>query len=331
MPARWHELQLTLRTDRDTLADVMQQPERIPTLATSLRARLVEKLVWQMRARAERVQGDIDRVRKDFEFVGRYSPKPSGVRVSQREINGVPVEVLTPRVSNPGRVLMYLHGGGYVIGSPRTHRAFAMTLAKALAAEVWVPDYRLAPEHPFPAAQLDALAVWSAFVEAHPDAVRLLAGESAGGGLCVATCLRARDQQLPPPHGVYLISPWLDVSLTSDSCSANDRRDALLGHAFTDSLFATNYCVDSRRKDPEVSPLFADLKGLPPMLVQVGENEILLDDSTAFTLRAAEAGVVVDLERAPEMWHAWVLYAAVVPEARASLRSALRWMRSIRG
>ena len=296
----------------------------------SLRARLIEKVVWQMRARAEGVLGDIDRVRKDFEFVGRYQPRPSGVRVSQREINGVPVEVLTPRVTNPGRALMYLHGGGYVIGSPRTHRAFAMTLAKALAAEVWVPDYRLAPEHPFPAAQEDAIAVWAAFVDAHPNAARLLAGESAGGGLSVATCLRARDQQLPLPHGVYLISPWLDVSLTSASCSANDSRDALLGHGLTEQLFAANYCDLSQRTDPAVSPLFADLHGLPPLFVQVGENEILLDDSTAFALRAAEAGVVVDLERAPNMWHAWVLYAALVPEARTSLRNALRWLRSIR-
>jgi len=299
-------------------------------VSITLRARLVEKLVWQMRARAERVQHDLDRLRKDFEFVGRYQPKPTGVRVSQRDINGVPVEVLTPRVQNPGRALIYLHGGGYVIGSPRTHRGFAMTLAKALAAEVWVPDYRLAPEHPFPAAHEDALTVWQAFVEAHPNTVRLMAGESAGGGLSLATCLNARDQGLPLPDAVYMISPWLDVSLTASSCAANDPRDALLGHAFTDAVFAANYCADDQRKDPGVSPLFADLAGLPPMLVQVGENEILLDDSLAFARRAADAGVVVDLEQAPGMWHAWVLYAMVVPEGRDSLRSALRWLRSIR-
>lgn len=299
-------------------------------MAASLRARLVEKLVWQMRARAERVQHDVDRLRRDFEFVGRYQPRPGGVRVSQRDIDGVPVEVLTPRVTNPGRALMYLHGGGYVIGSPRTHRAFAMTLARALAAEVWVPDYRLAPEHPFPAAHEDALAVWRVFAGEHPDAVRLLAGESAGGGLSLATCINARDQGLPLPHGVYMISPWLDVSLTSASCSNNDHTDALLGRDFTNKVFAANYCDDAQRKDPGVSPLFGELRGLPPMLVQVGDKEILLDDSLRFAERAAEAGMVVDLERAPEMWHAWVLYATLVPEARTSLRNALRWLRSIR-
>lgn len=299
-------------------------------MSVSIRARLVEKVVWQMRARADRVRDDLDRLRKDFEVLGRFQPRAAGVRISHRTINGVPVEVLTPKVLNPGRALIYLHGGGYVIGSPTTHRAFTTTLAKALAAEVWVPDYRLAPEHPFPAAQEDVLSVWEAFVEEHPKAVRLMAGESAGGGLSLATCINARDKGLPLPHGVYMVSPWLDVTMTAGSCAARDKTDALLGHDFTDKVFASNYCPDDQRSDPGVSPLFGNLEGLPPMLVQVGDNEILLDDSLAFAKRAQAAGVVVDLERAPGMWHAWVLFAMLVPEARTSLRSALRWMRSIR-
>ena len=295
-------------------------------MSKSLRARLVEKIVWQMRARADRVQDDLQRLRADFEFSGRYQPKPRGVKISQRVVEGVPVEVLTPTVRNPKRVLMYLHGGGYVIGSPRTHRAFTMTLAKALAAEVWVPDYRLAPEHPYPAAHEDAIKVWRAFTETFPDQVRLLAGESAGGGLSVATALRARDEHLPMPHALYLISPWLDVTLTARACRERDQRDALLGYAFTDKVFASNYCRKDQRQSPGVSPLFADLAGLPPTLVQVGENEILYDDSISFADRASQAGVEITLEEASGMWHAWVLFAALVPEAKASLRSALRWL-----
>lgn len=295
-------------------------------MSRSLRARLVEKLVRKMRARAERVQDNLQRLRADFEFAGRYQPKPSGVSVSHRIVEGVAVEVLMPKVRNPKRVLMYLHGGGYVIGSPRTHRAFAMTLAKALAAEVWVPDYRLAPEHPYPAAHEDAIKVWRVFAETFPDQVRLLAGESAGAGLSLATALRARDEHVAMPHALYLISPWLDVTLTARACRERDQHDALLGYAFTDKVFAGNYCRQDQRRSPGVSPLFAELTGLPPTLVQVGEHEILYDDSISFADKARQAGVEVTLEEAAEMWHAWVLFAALVPEAKASLRSAVRWL-----
>lgn len=300
----------------------------MPPASLSLRARLARAVAFQMRAHAERHQDDIPRLRQDFDKLGRLLPKPFGVQVRRERVAGVAVEVLTPKAPRTDVALMYLHGGGYVIGSPLSHRAFTMTLARALGVEVWVPDYALAPENPFPAALGDARQVWERFAEKFAGRTLWLAGESAGGGLSASLAQSLRGDGARMPDRLWLISPWLDVSLSGENCQRLDSLDAVLGYGFTQQVFANNYCQPSERQLAAASPLFGELAGLPPCYVQVGEHEILLDDSLRFADKARAAGVDVTLEVASGMWHAWVLFAAVAPEAKASLRSALAWLRA---
>lgn len=280
-----------------------------------------------MRRRAEKYQHDVARLRRDFDQLGLLQPARRDVDVARRVVAGVPVEVLTPHRRKADAVLMYLHGGGHVIGSPVSHRAFTSTLAARLGVEVWVPDYALAPEHPFPAGLDDAQRVWEHLTQRHPARAHWLAGDSAGGGLSLALCHRQRDKQGAMPDRLWLISPWLDVTLTAESCRAHDTKDAVLGHGFTQSVFVDNFCAEAERHEPEASPLFGEQHGLPPVLVQAGEHETLCDDAVRFAEQARAAGVDVRLEIAPRMWHAWVLFAAFVPEARASLGNAIRFFR----
>ena len=266
---------------------------------------------------------------RDVEVIRRlFTPPPfkvpRDVRITPAQIGGVRGEWVEK--AGPGApVLLFLHGGGYIACSSVTHRPITVFYAQQ-GFRVFAPDYRLAPEHPFPAAVDDAVAVWRALlVSGVPRAV--VSGESAGGGLCLSLMLALRDAGLPLPAAAALFSPWTDLTCSGDSIRTNHRRCAMLtGPGML--LAAGDYLASSDPRNPIASPLFADLTGLPPLLLHVGGNEVLLDDSTRLADRARAAGVPADLRIFPVVAHAWQLTPALVPEARESLTAASAFLHS---
>jgi len=255
-------------------------------------------------------------------------PVPDEVRVAERTLGGRPALALEPAYgTSVDSVLLYLHGGGYVVGTPGTHAALAAGLARRAGVRAVLPDYRLAPEHPFPAAVDDALAAYRELVGEAGSADRVvLAGDSAGGGLALATLLAARDAGLPLPAAVVVLSPWVDLTVSGDSIATRDRRDPIFGKADIES-YAVQYLSDGDREAPLASPLFADLHGLPPLLIQVGGNEVLLDDALRLAVRAAEHEIDVTLRVWPEVPHVFQHFAGVLDEADEALDDAGTFLR----
>jgi monoterpene epsilon-lactone hydrolase len=235
------------------------------------------------------------------------------------EIAGDFVFAIGPRI---GATLLYLHGGGFVIGAPRPFRYVSKTFARA-GFDVFAPAYRLAPEHPFPAAQDDALRAYQALIAARPGPI-VLAGDSAGGGLALSLMLRAREAGVPLPKAAALFSPWTDLAATGASTRENDASDAL----FTRRLIAMGGRIVANTasvRDPLLSPLYADLSGLPPLVVHAGRDEALRDDSTRLVNRARAVGVEAEIELWPDVPHGWQLMP--VPEAAQSRDKAIAFLK----
>ena len=226
----------------------------------------------------------------------RLLPMAEGMLASPVDAYGVPSEWIDIRDTRSDRVFLYLHGGGYFIGSCQSHRGFVSHIAKACRCRVLLPEYRLAPEHPFPAGLLDARAAYR-FLLAQgysPDCI-IVGGESSGGGLTLALLQTLRDEGMPMPAGAVLLSPWTDLLGTGDSLHTRARQDPWLRPAGI-PLLANRYRGTAATNHPLVSPLFGDLSGLPPMLIHAGNDEILLDDSTRLESKARSAGVDVSLK-----------------------------------
>lgn len=238
-------------------------------------------------------------------------PRASGVRDVEHYLGGVLSRRLIPESAPSGVAVMYLHGGGYVLGSPGTHAGLVSHLARAAGCECFVVDYRLAPEHPAPAALDDAVAAWAALTRSHPAVA--LAGDSAGGGLALATAIAARDRGLPTPRALALLSPWTDLSLSGLSMSTHASRDPMLSRAWL--AYAARHYAGSMLTDPQVSPLFAELGGLPPTRIDVGSEEVLLSDAARLETRLREAGVPVQRQVWEGLWHDFQLHAGLLPEA----------------
>jgi acetyl esterase/lipase len=250
----------------------------------------------------------------------RLVPRPpKTTNVVSLTVGGVPaVRVATPR-SRDDRHVLYLHGGGYVCGSPAHYRDFIWRIADAAAARVLVIDYRLAPEHPFPAAVDDAVAAYRWLLSQGADPRRMtIMGDSAGGGLTFATLLRLRDERVPLPAAAVALSPWTDLALTGETHRRNARSDPMLSpkHATT---FAKHYLAGADSKHPYASPLYGDPRGLPPALIQVGSDEILRDDAERIADRLRIAACAVELEIWPRMPHVWHLFARILPESRQAI------------
>lgn len=221
------------------------------------------------------------------------------------------------------RTLLYLHGGGYFACSSRTHRPVTQALARA-GLRVFAADYRLAPEHPYPAALDDAVAAYRGLLDAGAGCV-VVAGDSAGGGLALALMLRLRELGVTLPARAALFSPWTDLAATGESIRRNTRRDAMfVGEGI--AAGADAYVGGADRRDPLISPLYGDLAGLPPLLVHVGADEVLLDDSTRLVERARATGVAVELKVWPVVPHVWQIMARFIPEGRQSLDAAARFL-----
>jgi monoterpene epsilon-lactone hydrolase len=243
------------------------------------------------------------------------------------DAGGVPCEwVLAPRV-DAGRVVLYLHGGAYYRGSLHTHRDLCSRISRAAGVAVLNVGYRLAPEHPFPAALEDACAAYRWLVGTGIAPGRIfLAGDSAGGGLAAALLLFLREQREALPGGAVLLSPWTDLEQTGPSMASRAAADPSMAKPYLDRVAAI-YLGAADPCDPLASPLYGDLRGLPPLLIQVGTAEVLEDDAARFAEKAEAAGVTVRLERWPDMIHVWHRYAVLLPEAQEAIARIGAWLR----
>lgn len=267
------------------------------------------------------------------------------VRHIRRTMNRSPLPALVPRgvgrrrlaiggrscdelaVARPSETVLYLHGGGFIAGRPRTYHSLAGRLAQGLGARVVLPTYRLAPEHPFPAAHDDTLSVYRALLEeGTPPEDLTVAGDSAGGGLTLSLLLAARDAGLPLPRCAVVLSPLSDMTGSSQSVFHNDPRDAMLS-AHLIRLGGDIYHGDVDARFPLVSPVFGDYRGLPPLMVTVSEAECLYDHALRVVDRAREAGVLVELLSRPGMLHVWPIFVPYVPEARRDVGRIIDFVR----
>jgi epsilon-lactone hydrolase len=257
---------------------------------------------------------------------------PDGYRVDEiRTANGLSFDIADrtqAREKPPATVVLYIHGGGYFFGSPKTHRQIIIAMAKAFDAPAYGLDYRLAPEHPFPAAVEDAARAYRWLLEKHPNAKIVLAGDSAGGGLAIITALEARDAGLPQAAAIVGFSPWTDLAITGASIEANGRSCAM----FTPKGMragASLYLAGADPLDPRASPLYANPSGLPPMLLFASRHEILLDDTVRFAERAKTAGVKVEVVLRDRLPHVWPIFLRLLPEGREALEMVTDFARRI--
>ena len=266
--------------------------------------------------------------RAQYERAEKVFPTPPEIKVERVSAPATPAEWLRPPSAAPGRVVLYLHGGGYVIGSPRSHRHLAAAVAGAAAASALLLDYRLAPEHPYPAAVDDAVAAYRWLLDqgAAPGHV-VVAGDSAGGGLTVATLLALREARVPLPAGGVCISPWVDLSCGGESYRTKAAVDPIVQRAGVDQM-ARAYLGDTPPRTPLASPLFADLGGLPPLLIHVGSDEVLLDDAVQLADRARAAGVDATLEVWDRMIHVWHWFLPMLDEAQDAIDGIGRFVRA---
>ncbi len=266
--------------------------------------------------------------RQRLDEVGSIWPSADDVTLDTIDLGGVAAEWSLAPGSDPSRVLLFFHGGGYCSGSLLSHRRLVTEAGRAARVRTLAVAYRLAPENPFPAALEDALAAWRFLEEQGISADRVsVGGDSAGGGLTAALIASLRDAGKELPACAWLVSPWTDLTMSSPSMDFKDPVDPLIHKAYLNEL-ASAYLggkVDAR--DARVSPLFADLKGFPPMLIQVGSAETLLDDAVRFAGAAGAADVAARLEIWPHMIHAWPIWNARLEEGRAALESAGAFIR----
>ena len=269
--------------------------------------------------------------RRDIERQARLARMPSRVDVTVTRIGTMHAEWLRPRDASKDRALLYLHGGGFSIGSCNTHRALAARIAAAAKVPALLIDYRLAPENPFPAALLDAKNAYGQLLRHGIQADKIVvAGDSAGGGLALALAVGLRDQAKPLPGSLVCISPWLDLTLSGETMASCAKTDPLISWE-TSVLNARRYVGQHHPSEPLISPLFADPLGLPPILIQVGQHEVLRSDSESFTRSARAAGVDIRLEVWPGMWHVWHAFAGVVPESGRAIARVGAFIRETLG
>ena len=267
-----------------------------------------------------------DERRARMNAFGAMSPLADGWSVAPDTL-AVPAERHTGPGARTDVAILYLHGGGYCVGSAQSHRGLVSQLAAATGAQAYAIDYRLAPEHPAPAAIEDALAALEA-LEARglPASKVIIAGDSAGGGLALATALRLRDAGKPMPAALYLISPWADLTHSGRSHVFRANADPILTTESLDT-YAVAYVGDKvDRASQDASPMLADLSGLPPILIQVGADEILLSDSETLQARAEAAGVMASVEIWPGMIHVWPIFYAMLSAGREAIEDAGGWM-----
>jgi acetyl esterase/lipase len=257
---------------------------------------------------------------------------PQGYKVeSVRSDQGLDFDVAdqsAPRKASAATIVLYLHGGGYVFGSPKTHRQVLFAMAKAFDAPVYGLDYRLAPEHPFPAAVEDAASAYQWLLARHPQAAIVLAGDSAGAGLAIATAIGVRDSGLRQVLAIVAFSPYSDLAVTGASVEANAKSCAMFTPRGIREAAAL-YLAGADARDPRASPLYADFRGLPPMLMFASRHEILRDDTLRLAERASAAGVKVELVLRDRLPHVWPVFVNLLPEAREAFAAVTEFARQV--
>jgi acetyl esterase/lipase len=271
-------------------------------------------------------RGEVAELRSGFEALMRTIPVPNDVRKANTAVGGVNAVEVTVDGIDSANAILYFHGGVYVIGSADSSVPLAADLARRSNAKVVSVDYRLAPENPYPAAVEDAKAAYEGLLSQGLEPSNIaISGESAGGGLTAAVLLALRDADIPMPSSAFVMSPWTDLTLSGNTLV--DRQDVdpiLTGEALR--LRVGDYVASANPSDPFISPVFADLRGLPPILIQVGSHEILLSDAVRFAEAAANADVEVTLEVVPGVPHVFQAYAAVLDEGDAALDRAATFL-----
>ena len=271
--------------------------------------------------RVNAAEVDVRKIRRLWDYLGGLMVTAFGVKKTRDEINGLYAEWLTPRDRMDDKLLLYLHGGGYVVGGCDMHRQMVSHIARAGHIQALLPEYRLSPESKYPAAIEDVVGLYRTLLACGIKAENMvIAGDSAGGGLAVAMLLSLRDAGDPLPAAAILLSPFLDATASGESMRSRASQDPWF-HAEGVSLIADYYCEPQQRSDPLVSPIFADVGGLPPLYIQVGDDEILLSDSERFAEKIAAAGGEIDLEIWPEMWHVFQMFVGKMPESGRAIKN----------
>lgn len=267
-----------------------------------------------------------DERRAASDAIGEMGSLPPGCRHEHLTARGVKCERVVSPGAVEGRQILYLHGGGYVGGSPRSHRPLVARIADAARATAIVADYRLGPEHPCPAAVEDALAVYRWMLDQGAEPERMIvAGDSAGGGLTLALALQLMDLGLPQPAGLFVISPWADLTQSHQTYRSKAADDPMITKPGLEEAAAA-YLAGFDAHDPRASPVFGDFTGVAPLLIQVGSEEALLGDSLLLADRAGHARVDVRLEIWPEMIHVWHAFGGQLGAARRAIAVAGVWI-----
>ncbi len=280
----------------------------------------LEGVIRAIRENAPEEEPTIEEMRAGLEAMSLFFPLAKDIECEPVDAGGIPAEWIVAPGGEDNRVILYLHGGGYVMGSINTHREMVSHISRAAKARILIIDYRLAPEQPFPAAVEDSTAAFRWLLKEGIDPGRIVvAGDSAGGGLTVATLVALRDEGDPLPAACVCLSPWVDMEAIGNSMTTKAEEDPMVQREGIIRL-GEAYLGGADARTPLAAPLYADLTGLPPMLIQVGTSETLLDDATRLAERAKEAGVDVTLEPWEEMIHVWQYYASMVPEAKKAVK-----------
>jgi epsilon-lactone hydrolase len=266
--------------------------------------------------------------RARLDEVGAYWPVADDVELNPVDLDGVPGEWSMVPGTDPSRVLVFFHGGGYCSGSIRSHRRMATEAGRAAGVRTLAVGYRLAPEHPFPAARDDALTAWHWLRKQGIDAAHIaVGGDSAGANLSVALINQLRADSEKLPACAWLVSPWTDLTMSGSTMKTKDAVDPLMHRGYLQELANAYVPAGMENNDPRISVLYADLHGLPPALIQVGSDETLLDDASRFATATGAADVSVTLEIWPHMIHAWHLWNAHLDAGRRALASAAAFIR----
>lgn len=286
---------------------------------SSLRARLIRSLTSRYIRRIDLADADVDKMRRRLDQLGRLTRVARNVAIEEDRLHGLKVEWYRPENALSGKVLLYLHGGAFVLGSCDSHRKLVTQIARAGRIDAVLPEYRLAPEHRYPAGLQDCVGVYRALLDYgyNPDNI-VVGGDSAGGGLTMSLMLELRHSGVPLPGAAVLLSPFLDLSASGESVTTRAAQEPWF-RAEDVHVVIKYYCPDENLEDPLISPVFANVAGLPPTLVQVGDDEILLSDSTRIAEKMKAAGVEVELQIFPEMWHVFQLFVGKMPESRVAV------------
>jgi epsilon-lactone hydrolase len=279
----------------------------------------LEGIVQMLKAGPALDSPSVEQMRAGFEQMANFLPADPDIKREPVKAGSVPAEWVSAPNADASRVVLYLHGGGYVIGSINTHRGLAGRISRAAQARVLLIDYRLAPEHPFPAAVDDSVAAYKwLLAQGVAPAKITVSGDSAGGGLTVATLVAIRDQKLPTPGAGACLSPWIDLEGIGDSMTSKAGEDPMVQKAGLLGM-AKQYLGGKDPRTPLAAPLYADLAGLPPLLIQVGTAETLLDDSTRLAERSRKAGVKVTYQPYEKMIHVFQLFAPMLDEGKQAI------------